>query len=251
MKKIGIIGCGWLGIRLAKQLSAEHQIYCTTRSKEKAKKLQQLGFEPFLVDFTKPTSERWNILSELDVLIASIPFSRRKTNEELHQQFLELSAFISNFEKQIFFTSSTGIYPNKAGNYDETHFKNLNPQLNFVEQLFVQKFPQVNRLRLGGLMGDNRQLKNYLPLKNMEQTVNHIHYEDICRVVRQMIKQNSTKKLYNVVAPMHPTKQEIIHYQLEKKSEYVKPTTPQRIILSERITKELNFTFQFPNPILF
>lgn len=251
MKKVGIIGCGWLGIRLAKHLSTEHQIYCTTRSIEKLEKFQQLGFKPFLVDFSKTISEKWNILGELDVLVVTIPFSRRNTNEELHQQFLELAKFTSAFDKQMFFTSATGIYPNKAGNYVETHSKNLNPQLDFIEQLFVQEFPQVNRLRLGGLMGDNRQLKNYLPLKNIEQAVNHIHYQDICRVIRLMIKQNSTKKLYNVVAPIHPTKQEVVNSQWNEKASNLNSDKMQRIISSEKLIKEQNFNFQFPNPVLF
>lgn len=252
MKKVGIIGCGWLGSRLAQFLSSEYQLYSTTRSSEKARQLNQLGYQTSLVDFSKSVANPWEVINRLDVLVVTLPFSKRKSIEELHHQFLELNTYISSFNKQLFFTSSTGIYPNQQGIYDETHTNDLNTQLEFVEQLFVSHFPQVNRLRLGGLMGDSRQLRNYLPLTNLKQTVNHVHYQDVCQIIRQMIQQKSTQALYNIVAPEHPTKQEIIDSQFNNSNKVpVRTETVQRIILSTKVREELKFTFQFPNPIFF
>ena len=117
--------------------------------------------------------------------------------------------------------------------------------------MIKNNYPQINILRLAGLMGDKRLLCNY-NISDVDSIVNHIHYIDICSVIYKMINSQSQSKIYNVVAPIHPTKKEIIDIQknnivLEK----YEPTIIGRKISSSKLIQELDFTFQYPDPRYF
>lgn len=78
---IGIIGCGWLGLKIAKHLKQEHDIFVTTTSKTKENHLQDLGLNPTLINFLDSdiieNHNYWERLHEIDSLIITVPFSKR------------------------------------------------------------------------------------------------------------------------------------------------------------------------------
>ncbi|GIJ93131.1 NAD(P)-dependent oxidoreductase [Capnocytophaga stomatis] len=246
--KIGIIGCGWLGFRLAKHLKTNNTIYTTARNIEKYKSLDAY-FRSFLIDFDDFEVKKWKILSDLDCIIITIPFGRHLNNDILEKRLENICFFIQDFKKQLFFTSSVGIYPQSDTEMNE-YFPStlLEPKLFFVESFLRNQFPQINILRLGGLMGDDRILSKY-KISEPNQVANHIHYQDICLIIEKMISLNLESRLYNVVAPQHPMKQEIINYQKGTKTTLGKPYG--KIILSEKLETELDYNFLYPNPIYF
>lgn len=248
--KIGIIGCGWLGFRLAKHLSSKNnKIYVTTTSVEKITELNSL-FHSFLINFDNFETKKWEILSELDVIIITIPFAKHLEDDFLKNRLKNLQCFISEFKNQLFFTSSVGIYPSIDAEVDEKFpIGSLQSELFFSENLIKKHFPQVNLLRLGGLMGDNRIFSNY-KVTNVHQVVNHVHYQDVCLAIETMILQKTHAKTYNIVAPLHPTKQEIINYQKGTNTALTEPPSG-KIVSSKKMENELNFQFSFPNPIYF
>jgi len=117
------------------------------------------------------------------------------------------------------------------------------------ESFILEKFPQANILRLGGLMGGERLLKNY-NISNLDQLVNHIHYADICSVIEKMLERHSESKVYNVVAPVHPNKEEVINAQKGLPYSGTRTDTG-RIISPEKLISELDFQFQYPDPRYF
>jgi nucleoside-diphosphate-sugar epimerase len=256
--KIGIIGCGWLGIRLAKYLSKKHDIYTTTTLESKKEKLIESGFKSLVIKFFDDKilekSEIVEKFLELDIIIITVPFSKSTKIHLLQNRFDNLSLFIDKFKNQIFLMSSIGIYPQTEREITEDNIleEDLNPSILFVEKLMRSNYPQINILRLGGLMGDNRIFSNY-EITAPEQVVNHIHYQDICYIVEKMIEKGITTKTYNIVAPMHPTKQEIIDYQKGSKNEQVEAKSKPfgRIILSKKSEIELDFIYKHPNPVTF
>lgn len=249
--KIGIIGCGWLGIRLGRFLGIHHDIFATTTSFEKLNTLNFENFYPYVVDFDQIICQEWEIISDLDVIIISIPFGKSLEIDFLTQRLQNLLKFIGKFKKQMFFTSSIGIYSSVEGEISEDVPTDLlHPNLLFVEDSLCSAFPQINILRLGGLMGDNRKLSNY-SVANPQQVVNHIHYQDVASVIAKMIRLHLHSKKYNVVAPQHPVKQEIINFQkgIAKATHYGKPSG--KIVSSQRLITELSYDFLFPNPLFF
>lgn len=254
MEKIGIIGCGWLGLHVAKHLSQQYKIYGTTTSEEKCSQLEKLGFESEVHAFSDVEIESdlkpWNILQELDSVIITIPFPKNAEFDTLRNRFKNVIQFIKNFDKPIFLMSSIGIYPQIDEEMNETNVskESLNQNILDIENLMKKEFPQINILRLAGLMGGSRVFSNY-KISNPEQIVNHIHYEDICLIIEKMISRKMISKTYNVVAPQHPTKQEVIYFQIHKKEKnHINDQEKGRKIVSSILETELDYQFLHPDP---
>ncbi|WP_312824247.1 hypothetical protein [Epilithonimonas sp.] len=250
MKKLGIIGCGWLGNHIAERLSNRYKIFATTTTESKIEDLKSKGFNVTLASFPdepNPEMKKWEVASQLDSIIIGIPFSGiRGMQVSMRDRQHNLRKFLGDYKGQLFLMSSTGVYPEI-----DTDFKEEDKSPNEVESenFILEKFPQTNIMRLAGLMGDNRLLKNY-NISNLDMLVNHIHYADICSVFEKMLKNNSQSKVYNIVAPIHPNKEEVINAQ--KGLPYSgERTTKGRTISAEKLIKELDFEFQYPDPRYF
>lgn len=256
MKKTGIIGCGWLGRRLAKHLSAKSSIYTTTRSEIKKSDLTAIGYAAATVQFRddKISSEYqpWEVLDQLDTLIITVPFSRRTDTQLLINRFKNMGLFINGFDRPLFLMSSIGIYPQVEMEIAETTLDDdsLHAGILSVERLMKAQFPQINILRLAGLMGDDRFFSKY-EISSPNQIVNHVHYEDICLITAKMISKNLTGKTYNVVAPLHPAKQEVISYQTGNDDRLTDIQRYGRKILPDLLIHELPYEYLHPDPRTF
>lgn len=250
MKKIGIIGCGWLGNHIAERLSNQYEIFATTTTESKVEDLQSKGYHTTLVSFPNeldPEMKDWDAAKKLDAIIISVPFSGiRGAQIPMNDKRENLLNFLGDFKGQLFLTSSTGVYPETEKDFTEDD----KPAQEVESESFIlDKFPQTNILRLAGLMGDQRLLKNY-NISNIDQLVNHIHYSDICSVVTKMLDNHSESKVYNVVAPIHPNKEEVINAQKDLPYEGIR-TTVGRTISPNKLIEELDFEFQYPDPRYF
>lgn len=249
MKKIGIIGYGWLGERIADSLSGKFFIYTTTTSHEKAEQLNAKGLNTIVASFpdyqlSDPIS-RWNVLDDIDILIITIPISgKRCCASSLYNRIQNLSAFIGDFQGQMFLMSSTGVYPDLSKDFTE---EDIPVEQVSGERMMKNKYPQINILRLGGLMGDNRLLKNY-NISNPDHVVNHIHYKDISGSILKMIEKGSSHKLYNITAPIHPVKSQVMNAQKNIEDPEEITTMKGKKILSSKLIKELEYVFQYPDP---
>ncbi|MGX5683438.1 NAD-binding protein [Chryseobacterium cucumeris] len=251
MKKIGIIGYGWLGERLASSLSGKYNLSATTTTENKAEDLNNRGINAVVASFpdyqlTEPLSQ-WQEIKNMDVLIITIPVSEKSCCvSSLYNRIQNLSAFIGDFKGQMFLMSSTGVYPDVSRDFTEEDIALVSVS---GERMLRNKYPQLNILRLGGLMGDNRLLKNY-NVSNLDHAVNHIHYADISGIISEMIEQKTESKLYNVTAPIHPAKSQVINAQknlLDAEEFEVKG----KKVLSSKLVSELNYVFQHPDPRTF
>lgn len=245
--KIGIIGCGWLGTHLAEHLKNKYTIFATTRSEERKNKLQQKGFQVSSIDFNK------SIITDFDframkAIIVCVPFSMRKSWDELSKIFKNIITFLKPYQGQVFLMSSIGIYPEYNGVITEETFLDSDLKVNFIgiENLCKKEIPQLNILRLGGLMGGSRIFSKYT-VKNEELRVNHVHYKDICNIIEIMMDRKLGSKLYNIVAPLHPSKREVILYQKEEIFQETQQGTG-RWISSEKMMKDLAYQYEFPDP---
>lgn len=249
---IGIVGCGWLGIRLADKWAGNNNIYTTTTRLEKLAVLSSKGLNPVLADFNGKDVPaevvRWPADLSLDLTIVTVPVSTRRDNNEtdVERRIKSLSVFMGHFSKQVFFLSSTSVYPDQERCFTE---EDMPWEEVKSEALFRRVYPQANILRLGGLMGDDRFLSKY-KVSNLNAPVNHVHFEDVIALIERMVGCESSSMVYNVVAPVHPAKEEVISVQ--KGGDYItNPDLTGRTVSSEKLMKDLKYGFLYPDPRLF
>ncbi len=242
--KIAIIGCGWVGKKLAEYLTGKgHHVIATTTSPDKIQELKTVAAEAHLLDFSKDSETEF--LNDTDAAIFSMSISR----DLWHKGFQKFNV---TFKKTLFF-SSTGIYPQLNGIYTEHHTANLRADILASEELVTTKFPETIILRFGGLMDAERSLQifyaNRIP-PWPEKKVNHIHYEDISAMVEILLTADNQNKLYNIVAPEHPTVLEVLNGDKEE-SKSRSNEDGARIICPDLFIKEFNYKFIHPNPKYF
>lgn len=237
--KVAIVGCGWLGVRLAQFLTAKGlEIRSTTTTQDKLDHLRTVAAEAHLFEFGE--NPDYSLFNKCDAAIFSMPAAK----DDWHEDFKN---FNLNLPKTFFF-SSTGIYPQNSGTFTEKDTDDLRADLALSEKIVREKFPQTNVFRLAGLMGDERSLTNIFskrPPQNPHKAVNYIHFEDILHAVYSVLKSDVKSQTYNLVAPLHPTIAEILGLPdaiTEKEL---------RIISGDKFIRNFNYKFIHPNPQYF
>ena len=79
--KIGILGCGWLGLPLAVSLIEKgHRIHGSSTSEDKLEILKSKGILPFLIKLGTDRIEGdiTGFLDELDIVVINVPPGMRK-----------------------------------------------------------------------------------------------------------------------------------------------------------------------------
>lgn len=244
MANIGIIGAGWL-IKKWMEKRPEENFIVTTRTGISPAPLscikQTYAFE---ISSTPLVFDQWQ---DVHCIICSIPFSSRATVVENEHKANTIIQQIKDWKKPTILLSSTAAYPLEKRLYTEDDATESN-SVTIVEDRF-KSLSQVIILRLGGLMGGERYLSKYI--SNPTSTVvNHIHYEDAYRAIEHVLKNDLWNNTFNVVAPQHPTQEEIVHFQktntrLEEKREF-----ENRIVLGDRLCAT-GFDYIHSDPILF
>ncbi len=239
--RIAIIGCGWVGEKLAQYLKdKDYHVIATTTSPEKIIQLQSLATEVHLLDFSGKLD--FSFLESVDVAIFSMPISRN----DWHNGFEKLD---KEFPKTILF-SSTGIYPKEDEVYTEEDTNNLRADILASENVVKHQYPHTTILRFGGLMGGDRSLQNMFKNRtpdNPNKPANYIHFEDILAIVDLVIKSEKKSEIYNVVAPEHPTIGQILNLE-NQPSGNNSGKQVNRIISSEKLIQEFDYKFIHPNP---
>lgn len=273
MTKISILGCGWLGLPLAKKLIEEkHSVNGSTTSENKLAILEAAGINPFLVTLeSESVSESiTEFLDKSEILIIDIPPKLRGTNadsgDSTRKIFVEkIETLISFIEKstvtKVLFVSSTSVYGDENGNITEETI--ANPETESGKQLLTaeailqknQNFKTTN-LRFGGLIGEDRHPVKFLAgkenLENPDAPVNLIHQDDCIQIILEIINQSKWDEVFNAVAPFHPTREKY-YTQKAKEQNLILPkftaekSNIKKIVSSEKIENSLNYQFKLDN----
>lgn len=276
MKQISILGCGWLGLPLAKSLIEKgFSLNGSTTSVEKIAVLENAGIHPFLVSLsavevleeTKISIE--NFLQNSDVLIIDIPPKLRgDSSENFVAKIQNIIPFIekSSVEKVIF-VSSTSVYEDTSDLRNVSEETIPNPDTESGRQLLQAEHLlqsnsnfQTTILRFGGLIGEDRHPIKFLAgrkdIENPEGPINLIHQIDCIGIIEAILKHPETSgqidkstEVFNAVAPFHPTRKD---YYTQKAIELNLPlpefdeskTSTGKTILSDKVESILNYKFE-------
>ena len=262
MKRISILGCGWLGFPLAKKMVQNgFLVKGSTTSPQKIKMLKSFGIQPFLISLNENdiVGDFELFLQKSDVLIIDVPPKLRGNQTE--NFVAKINNTISFIEKstiqKVLFVSSTSVFADD--NAVVSQYTVPNPETESGKQLLeVEQLLQSNSnfkttiIRFGGLIGEDRNPARMLAGKNNvsnpNAAVNLIHQQDCINSIIRIVSLNAFPKTYNAVAPFHPTRKE--YYTQKAKNlnlplpefDYTKPSVG-KIILSDYLINDLGFAF--------
>lgn len=262
MTKISILGCGWLGLPLAKVLVDKgNSVKGSTTSLEKIAVLQQSEIEPFVISlsFNEIQGNVSSFLENSEVLLIDIP---PKLRGNIKENFVgKISTLIPFIEKssikKVIFVSSTSVYADENVLINEESIAQpeteSGKQLLLAEQL-LQSNPNFKTtiVRFGGLIGEDRHpirsLSGRENIENPEAPINLIHQADCIGIILKIIETKCWGETFNAVAPFHPSRKE---YYTQKavamnlalpKFNHTRPSIG-KTILSDKVEQILKYEF--------
>ena len=266
MTKISILGCGWLGMPLAKALlEKEFFVNGSTTSTEKIEALKSAGISPFLIrlDNQSISGAIDSFLQDSKILIIDIPPKLRgNSSEDFVGKITTLIPFIEKSSiENILFISSTSVYG--EDNTFVTEETPLNPdneggkQLAIVESLLQKNTHfKTTIVRFGGLIGEDRNPVKFLSgkenIENPQAPINLIHQEDCIGIILKIITDDCWNEIFNAVTPFHPSRENYYTQKARELNLALPKFTPEKkftgkTISSNKTETVLKYTFAKTN----
>ena len=272
MTQISILGCGWLGLPLAKALLENgFLVKGSTTSVGKLSVLKNLGIQAFQIELseTKIQGEVDSFLENSKILIIDVPPKLRGSSTDpsttLRMTFVEkIKNVIPFIEKStvenVLFISSTSVYGDTSTSLSVTEETELNPDTESGRQLVqTEQLLQSNSnfkttiLRFGGLIGEDRHPIKFLAgrknIENPNAPINLIHQEDCVGIIQKIIELNSWNETFNAVTPFHPSRKEYytqkaINLALDLPEFNAENSSFGKTISSSKVEKVLGYSFR-------
>ena len=262
MKQISILGCGWLGLPLAKALLENgFLVNGSTTSEEKLSTLKNAGINPFLITLSeyKTDGNIANFLENSEILIVDVPPKLRGSEKEnFVSKIKNVIPFIEKSSlNKVIFVSSTSVYGDIQTIVSEETVPQPDTeggkQLLKAEQLLQSnEYFKTTVLRFGGLIGEDRNPIKFLAgrknIENPKAPINLIHQKDCIAIILKIIEKKSWNETFNAASPFHPSREE---YYTQKAIDlnlalpgfnYELPTFG-KLILSTKLETVLSYTF--------
>ncbi|MBB1193057.1 SDR family NAD(P)-dependent oxidoreductase [Flavobacterium sp. SOK18b] len=266
MKKISILGCGWLGLPLAKALRQNgYLVKGSTTSTEKLPLLDQWGITPYLISLSedKVIGNMTDFLQDSETLIIDIPPKLRGTEKEnFISKIKNTIPFIQNSTvDKVLFVSSTSVYKDENELVTEETIPKPDTesgkQLLATEQLLQSSIDfKTTIVRFGGLIGADRHPIKFLAgrenLENPDAPINLIHQEDCIGIINAILSQQVWGEIFNAVTPYHPSRkdyytQKAVDYDLALPKFDQQGLISGKTISSSKTESVLKYTFAQPN----
>ena len=267
-ERIGILGCGWLGLSLGSFLSGQgYPVKGSTTRTERFGALMDAGIAPFRISLEpKLSGDDVSGFLESDILVIDIPPERREDIVDYHRtQFASLLRAIQcSSVKKVLLVSSTSVYPplnRPVKEEDAVEPESLSGKalLGVENMLRLEKTIEVTVLRFCGLIGYDRDPSRFLArmssIVDAAQPVNLIHRDDCVRVIVEVIRQQVWGEVFNACSPGHPSRGEYYAKAAERSGLELPPVvaegggTPFKIIDSSKLERVLGYRFGVPDPL--
>lgn len=224
MKKIVILGAGWLGEPLALALQQEaYPLWCSTTSLKKVARLRTEGLDTHILKVTpKGIEGDSKSFFAANILVLSLPPGGRRDPEVEVNYPAKIAHIITAAQaggiQQVLFTSSTGIYGEQEGVVNEGSpllpVTNSGKALLKVEQQLQDAFGEgVTILRLAGLIGLNRQPGRWFAGRKDvgagAQRVNWVHHADVLTAMQKVLTLEKWGEIINICGDEHPIKADV------------------------------------------
>ncbi|MBX9445031.1 SDR family oxidoreductase [Dickeya chrysanthemi] len=269
MKKVAIIGLGWLGMPLALALQSRGYRVVGSKSTDDGVTAARLsGVECYRLNLTPELEcepDELDILLNVDALIITLPPGRLEREGGAYLPAVQrvVNSALAHGIPRILYTNSISVYGPVSGRVKE----NYSPQpetgvgkvlLELEQWLHALPHTEVDILRLAGLVGNHRHPGHFLAgrrdLPDGSHGVNLVHLEDVIEAIMLLLQRPHGGHLYNLCAPLHPAKQDFYPEQarqmgLEPPQFLPGDPSQARLIDGQRICSELGFEYHHPDPM--
>lgn len=284
--RVLIVGCGFVGNELAKQLHAaqhttasasasrgtsELRVFALTRTAERCDALRAIHVEPIVAHWLDEVT--LDSLPEVDVVVVSVPHREDAgLGIETHIVGLKnLRARLPAGWHKLIYLSTTGVYGDLHDEVDEstpTQPTRIGPQIAVATETWLQHeftAPQLAIIRLAGIYGPGRiplaeKLRAGEPLQVPQAGwLNLIHVSDIASMLRRLMQVEARESLY-VFSDGNPVARMDFYRTLAKlcgvdEPKFVEPDpnssrvqrAGKKRVNPRRLIEELNLRLQFPS----
>lgn len=264
-KQISIIGCGWLGFPLAKNLvNKGYKVKGSSTSEGKLKTISEANIEAYVIALNEEgiTGNYTDFLTGTETVVINIPPGLRKDPDKNHVAEIQhlINALENQNIKNVIYISSTSVFK------DETNIPIINADTvpnaisNSGKQLIaIENMLRMNTsfnttiIRFGGLFDAQRHPSTYLAgrknLSNPNAPVNLIHKEDCINIITLIIENNIWNETFNAANPNHPTKKDYYtlyckQHQLELPKFNASEKSKGKIIGNTKLEQLLDYSFK-------
>ncbi len=254
METISILGCGWLGLPLAKDLKAMgYHVKGSSTSEYGVNQISSIGVQPFVFDIENQTNNiKQKQFLQSNTLVVNVPSKKIWCFEKLLLR-IEKSEI-----KKLLFVSSTSVYPsnNQIITEETETIPQFSPLLTIEDLFRSSKVIDTTVIRFGGLIGYDRHPAKFFslekPVPSPDSNINMIHRDDCIRIIEQIIAQKAWGEVFNCCADSHPTKRDFYTKLANdigaKPPAFMKTDkTEFKIISNAKVKKHLNFEFKYSN----
>lgn len=271
MKKVAIVGLGWLGMPLALSLSARGwQVTGSKTTLDGVEAARMCGIDSYQLQLTPELicdSEDLDALLNVDALVITLPARRTGDGDDFYLQAVQeiVDSALAHQIPRIIFTSSTSVYGDGEGMVREsTQLAPVTASGRVLKELelWLHDLPgtSVDILRLAGLVGPERHPGRFMAGKtdvaNGHHGVNLVHLEDVVSAITLLLQAPKGGHTYNLCAPVHPTR-EAFYSQMARQLNLDPPVFREqsqpghgKLVDGSRICNELGFEYQYPNPLV-
>lgn len=258
LSTISILGCGWFGLALAKELHAlGYSVKGSTTTENKLEYLTNQHIKAYLLNISTEEAFISTDFFECDILLISIPPKRNSSDFlDYPSKIKQIIAAAKNKSKRIIFISSTSVYGDNNKIVDENsprHADTPSGKLMTETEALILKEELSTIIRFAGLFGPERNPGRFFAGKkdvpNGNSPVNLIHQIDAIGIALAIIEQEAFGKIYNACAPQHPSRKEFytaaaLNAGLEV-PQFIEENKTWKIVNSVNVPQYLNYNFKY------
>jgi len=206
-----IIGCGDIGLRVAKQLSRSHRVFALTTSKSRFQDLRKVGATPILGNLDQPES-LWRLSGLAQTVIHLAPPQNQGNRDCRTRNLTRILSQGSNTVRRLIYISTTGVYGNHQGEKvseatpvsPESERAKRRVDAERVLRLWAPAHGvALTILRVPGIYASDRlpleRIQSQTPALLSEEDAysNHIHSDDLARLVCAAVYHGKPQRIIN------------------------------------------------------
>ncbi|MGA9401813.1 SDR family oxidoreductase [Haladaptatus sp.] len=263
---VGVLGCGYVGLALARGLLADgHDVVGVRRSQDGLRAVEEVGADAVQADVTDADSLA--SIPDVDVLVYAVSADGRDSEAARTAYVDGLRTTLDHFAgrnsppERIVYTSSTGVYGDRDGEWvDES--TPLEPRTEREEILAeAEEIVQEDRgwewtiTRFSGLYGPDRyRLEQYLEGAVSDRYLNVIHRDDAAGVIRYLLETGNGRNEVVLATDDEPIRKPVLADWLADECGVSHPPraepTSERARASKRCSneklREMGYEYRYP-----